>query len=88
MVGAFIKKRQLPVTSIYFGGGTATTLSAEQFEKLLLAVYENIANSDEVREITVEAGRPDTITPEKLELLKKYNITVISITHSHSIKKH
>ena len=79
LVGAFIKKRQLPVTSIYFGGGTATTLSAEQFEKLLVAVYENIANSDEVREITVEAGRPDTITPEKLELLKKYDIHRISI---------
>lgn len=79
LVGEFIKKRQLPVTSIYFGGGTATTLSVEQFEKLLITVYENIANSDEVREITVEAGRPDTITPEKLDLLKKYNIHRISI---------
>lgn len=79
IVGAFIKERQLAVTSIYFGGGTATTLTAEQFEKLLITVYENIANSQEVREITVEAGRPDTITPEKLELLKRYNIHRISI---------
>nr|MDE5977389.1 coproporphyrinogen dehydrogenase HemZ [Turicibacter sp.] len=79
LVGAFIKKRQLPITSIYFGGGTATTLSVEQFEKLLVTVYEHIATSKQVREITVEAGRPDTITPEKLNLLKQYDIHRISI---------
>lgn len=79
IVGAFIKEKQLPVTSIYFGGGTATTLSATQFEKLLITVYEEIASSSQVREITVEAGRPDTITAEKLELLKRYDIHRISI---------
>lgn len=79
LVGAFIKERKLPITSIYFGGGTATSLTVDQFEKLLVTVYEHIANSSEVREITVEAGRPDTITPEKLELLKQYDIHRISI---------
>ena len=56
IVGAFIKERQLRCHFIYFGGGTATTLTAEQFEKLLITVYEHVANSQEVREITVEAG--------------------------------
>ncbi len=79
LVGAFIKERELPVTSIYFGGGTATSLSAEQFEKLLITVYQEIATPEQVREITVEAGRPDTITAEKLELLKQYQIHRISI---------
>ena len=79
LVGAFIKERQLRVTSIYFGGGTATTLSPEQFEELLITVYSHLANDKQVREITVEAGRPDTITAEKLELLKRYNIHRISI---------
>ena len=79
IVGAFIKKRELPVTSIYFGGGTATSLSVEQFEKLLITVYQEIATPEQVREITVEAGRPDTITAEKLALLKQYKIHRISI---------
>ena len=79
LVGAFVKEKQLKVTSIYFGGGTATTLSVQQFEKLLITVYSHLANDKEVREITVEAGRPDTITVEKLELLKRYNIHRISI---------
>ncbi len=78
-VGAYIKAHQIPVTSIYFGGGTATTLSAEQFELLTQTVFEHIATADEVREITVEAGRPDTIDEEKLALLKRYKMERISI---------
>ncbi|MGL4336870.1 MAG: coproporphyrinogen dehydrogenase HemZ [Turicibacter sp.] len=79
IVGAHIKKEKLPVTSIYFGGGTATTLSTSQFERLVSTVYKEIANASEVREITVEAGRPDTITKEKLALLRQYDIHRISI---------
>jgi len=78
-VGAYIKDRNISVTSIYFGGGTATTLTVFQLEKLITTVYQAVANSEEVREITVEAGRPDTITPEKLNLLKRFNIKRISI---------
>lgn len=79
MVGAFVKERGIKVTSIYFGGGTATTLTKEQFEMLLTTVYQYLANANEVREITVEAGRPDTITADKLALLKQYGIHRISI---------
>jgi len=78
-IGAYIKQHKISVTSIYFGGGTATTLTASQLEKLISKVYSCIADSNQVREITVEAGRPDTITLEKLERLKQFNIGRISI---------
>ena len=61
------------VRSIYVGGGTPTVLSAEQLDYLLSNINYN------VNEFTVECGRPDTITKEKLDVLKKYNVTRISI---------
>ncbi len=64
--------------SIYIGGGTPTTLNEEQLERLLIKVVNNFRMST-VSEFTVEAGRPDSITYEKLRLLKKYGVTRISI---------
>lgn len=64
--------------SVYIGGGTPTTLSAEQLEGLLKQVTEEFDLS-KLREFTVEAGRPDTITAEKLKVIKKYNAGRISI---------
>jgi len=78
-VGKYISKQKIPVTSIYFGGGTATSLSADQLKRVMDAVYKNLANDQQVREITMEAGRPDTITVEKLQLIKDYGIKRISI---------
>ncbi|RKD28015.1 oxygen-independent coproporphyrinogen-3 oxidase [Caminicella sporogenes DSM 14501] len=66
------------VESIYIGGGTPTTLSANQLSKLILNILENF-DITELKEFTVEAGRPDTITREKLLTLKKNNIDRISI---------
>jgi len=54
--------------SIYIGGGTPTTLSAEQLDGLLKHVAEEFDLSN-LREFTVEAGRPDTITGEKLDVI-------------------
>lgn len=68
----------LRLESIYFGGGTPTTLSAEQ----LTLLFDTIADSFDlstVREYTVEAGRPDTITMDKLLALKNAGVTRISI---------
>lgn len=79
IVGAYLKESKVSVTSIYFGGGTATTLEPEQLERLFKAVYEKIGTPSTVREITVEAGRPDTISAEKLALMKQYQIHRISI---------
>ena len=66
------------LVSIYIGGGTPTTLSAGQLERLLKKVKETF-DFTYLREWTVEAGRPDSITKEKLEVLKREGITRISI---------
>lgn len=68
-----INQKAYIVRTIYIGGGTPTVLSAEQLDYLL----SNI--SYPVSEFTVECGRPDTITAEKLYVLKKHNVTRISI---------
>lgn len=68
----------LRLESIYMGGGTPTVLTAEQLDTVLSTVRTNF-NMKTVREITVEAGRPDTITAEKLKVLKKNGVGRISI---------
>ena len=64
--------------SIYIGGGTPTTLEPRHLERLLSKVEESFDLSY-VKEWTVEAGRPDSLTPEKLAVLKKHPVTRISI---------
>jgi oxygen-independent coproporphyrinogen-3 oxidase len=64
--------------SIYIGGGTPTTLSADQLQRLLRKVKETF-DFTYLREWTVEAGRPDSITKEKLVVLKEEGVTRISI---------
>ncbi|MBF8982120.1 coproporphyrinogen dehydrogenase HemZ [Lutibacter sp. B2] len=66
------------VDTIYIGGGTPTTLNEIQLDKLCRAIKSTI-DMHNVREFTVEAGRPDTITKEKLMVLKKHGIERISI---------
>lgn len=68
----------LRLETVYMGGGTPTTLSALQLERVLKTVSKNFDLS-KCREITVEAGRPDTITREKLIALKENNVNRISI---------
>lgn len=68
----------LHVENIYIGGGTPTTLSAEQLSSILFAVEENLI-TQKLNEFTLEAGRADTITKEKLKAIKSGNVTRISI---------
>ena len=68
----------LKLLTIYIGGGTPTTLSAEQLRKLLNAIEENF-DTKNVLEYTLEAGRPDTIDEEKLRVIKNSDVTRISI---------
>lgn len=63
--------------SLYIGGGTPTAISEEQLESLLECCRSNI-NEDPL-EWTVEAGRPDTITAEKLRIMKNFGVNRISI---------
>lgn len=64
--------------SVYIGGGTPTTLEPAEMERLLSFLTNNI-NFSRVKEFTVEAGRADSITREKLRVLKKYGVTRISV---------
>ena len=72
------KRLNLHLETVYMGGGTPTTLSAEQLNRVLGTVIENFDMST-VREFTVEAGRPDTIDQDKLLALKQNGVTRISI---------
>lgn len=64
--------------TVYVGGGTPTSLSAGHLEILMSRLKETFDFTN-VKEFTVEAGRPDSITEEKLQVLKKYGVTRISI---------
>ncbi len=64
--------------TVYIGGGTPTTLEPAQLDRMLCALekYFDLGTS---QEFTVEAGRPDSITREKLEVLKRHGVTRISV---------
>lgn len=77
------KELGLNLESVYFGGGTPTTLNAEELGALLSAV-DKAFDLTTVREYTVEAGRPDTITQEKLDTLYQGGVTRVNINRRHS----
>ncbi len=64
--------------SVYIGGGTPTTLEPAQSERLIRALEEEMDLSG-CKEFTVEAGRADSITQEKLEVFRRHGVTRISI---------
>ena len=68
----------LHLETVYMGGGTPTVLSPEQLNRVLSTARSSFDFSG-VRELTVEAGRPDTITPEKLLVMKENGVDRISI---------
>jgi len=76
--GTEMREARVKPETVYIGGGTPTALSASDMEKLLSAINENFDLS-ELKEFTVEAGRPDTITPDKLRLIKSLGVERISI---------
>ncbi len=78
MTGEIASELGLKLESVYFGGGTPGVLEAPQLDRLLYAV-ENSFDLSTVREYTVEIGRPDTVTPEKLRILRLHNVGRISI---------
>ena len=70
--------RHKKLNTIYIGGGTPTTLTPQQMERLLTHMEETFSY-EHLIEFTVEAGRPDSITKKKLEVLRKHKINRISI---------
>ena len=73
-----IRSLGLRLYTVYIGGGTPTILTPKQLERLLRTIQKNLL-PDEIEEFTLEAGRPDTITKEKLSVAKKYGVTRISV---------
>ena len=76
--GEIAKKLKLHLETVYIGGGTPTSLEAEQL-KIITDSLNKSFDMPSVKEFTVEAGRPDTITEEKLSVLKSAGVTRISI---------
>lgn len=72
------KKIGLRLETVYIGGGTPTSVTAEQLGSIMKCVTDSFDTSN-LREYTVEAGRPDTITAEKLETIKHLGAGRISI---------
>ena len=75
---AQVRALGLRPVSVYFGGGTPTTLSAQQLERVC-GLLEEEFDLSALREYTVEAGRPDTITAEKLAVLRRHGVDRVSV---------
>lgn len=76
--GYKVREKGYKLESFYIGGGTPTTLDELQLNNLLEKINSSFDMSS-VIEFTVEAGRPDTITDEKLRIMESYGVTRISI---------
>lgn len=77
-IGALIRELGLGVESVYLGGGTPTTLTGSDLSSLLALVRGEIL-TEETKEFTVEAGRPETLSIETLQILKDAGVQRISI---------
>ncbi len=77
-VGSLLPQSGFLPRTLYIGGGTPTTLSAAQLERLL-TVLDTHLDFSRCTEYTVEAGRPDTITAEKLSVMKAHRVNRVSV---------
>ena len=77
-VAAAVRETGRRVISVYMGGGTPTTLSAPQLDRLLGKLRAGFDLSA-CREFTVEAGRPDTVTEEKMRTLLSHGVDRVSV---------
>ncbi len=75
---AAVDRNHLNIKTVYIGGGTPSILEPDQLRKLLNVLAEGLAGRN-IEEFTCESGRPDTITKEKLEVIKEYGVGRISV---------
>lgn len=78
IISRIIKETDTQIDTVYFGGGTPTAIPAEDIRTVMECVRNNF-DLDSIREYSFEAGRPDTITEEKLRIIKDYGANRISI---------
>ncbi|MBE6072565.1 MAG: coproporphyrinogen III oxidase [Clostridium butyricum] len=75
----YVKEKKLNIESVYFGGGTPTSVNDEEFSLVMKEIYNNFIKDNNVKEFTVECGRPDSINRNKLQTMKEYEVNRISI---------
>lgn len=78
IIAKMVKETDTKIDTVYFGGGTPTSVSADDLRKIMETVAANF-DLDKIREYSVEAGRPDTITEEKLRVIKELGANRISV---------
>lgn len=78
-ISAYVKEKNLTIETVYFGGGTPTSVNNEEFEEVMNKIYHGFVEGNNVKEFTVECGRVDSISKEKLMSMKKYKVHRISI---------
>lgn len=78
LTAEMMRERGLIADCLYIGGGTPTSLASKDLQALLQVLQESIPTAD-CLEYTVEAGRPDSINPDKLTLMKEFDVNRISI---------
>ncbi len=78
-ISSYVKEKNLEIETVYFGGGTPTSVDDEQFQSVMAEIYNGFIKENNIKEFTVECGRPDTITLDKLQTMKEYDVTRISI---------
>jgi len=78
-ISTYVKEKNLNIESVYFGGGTPTAVNDKEFIMVMDEIYNNFIKDNKVKEFTVECGRPDTLTENKLKTMKACNVDRISI---------
>ena len=78
-IRAYIDENRLSINNVYFGGGTPTAVSDDEFEEVMKSIDECFVSGRNLLEFTVEAGRVDSITREKLLSMRRHHTTRISI---------
>lgn len=78
ITGEIVRETGVKINTVYFGGGTPTSLSAEEIRTIMECVRKNF-DLENVLEYSFEAGRPDTVTAEKLRVIKEMGADRISI---------
>ena len=78
LTGEMLKDKDVKIESLYFGGGTPSILKEKDLKNILEELYKNI-DLNHLKEFTFEAGREDTLTKEKLEILKEMKVDRVSL---------
>ncbi len=78
-VGSLLSEYGVAVTSVYVGGGTPTSLRAPELQRVLEALLRHLPGAGEWREFCVEAGRADTITPDRVAVMRELGVDRVSV---------